>query len=374
MSAGPDPAPAAGVRPEPGGAGDAGLVAEVRVRRGDFTLDAALSVVPGEVVALLGPNGAGKSTLLRALAGLLPVDGGRITVAGRALDDPAARVFVPPERRPVGIVFQDYLLFPHLSVRANVEFAPRSAGLGRQAARAVAAELLGRFGLADLAGRRPRTLSGGQAQRVALARTLAARPAMLLLDEPLSALDAGSRAAVRADLRRHLASFGGPALVVTHDAIEAMVLADRLVVLESGRVVQDGPAAEVARRPRTDYVAGLMGLNLYRGRADSGLVTVDGGGALRVADRSAAGPVLVALRPTAVTVHATEPTGGSARNVWAGELSTVEPVGDRVQLAIAATPPVRAEVTPLAVAELGLHPGARVWAAAKATDLDVYPA
>jgi molybdate transport system ATP-binding protein len=351
-----------------------GLTAEVGVRQGDFTLRAALSVVPGEVVALLGPNGAGKSTLLRTLTGLLPVDTGRITVAGTTVDDPAARVFVPPERRPVGIVFQDYLLFPHLTVRANVEFAPRSAGLGRRAARETADELLDRFGLTDLAGRRPRTLSGGQAQRVALARTLAARPAMLLLDEPLSALDAGTRAAVRADLRRHLASFGGPALVVTHDAVEAMVLADRLVVLESGRVVQDGPAAEVARRPRTAYVAGLMGLNLYRGRATAGLVTVDGGGELRVADSSATGPVLVAIRPTAVTVHATAPTALSARNIWSGKVSTVEPAGDRVQLAIASTPPIRAEVTPLAVAELALHPGTHIWVTAKATDLDVYPA
>jgi molybdate transport system ATP-binding protein len=355
-------------------AAGAGLVAEVRVRQGDFTLDAAVTVVPGEVVALLGPNGAGKSTLLRALAGLLPVDTGRITVAGHTLDDSATRVFVPPERRPVGIVFQDCLLFPHLSVRANVEFAPRCAGLGRRAARETAEELLARFGLTELAGRRPGTLSGGQAQRVALARTLAAKPAMLLLDEPLSALDAGTRATVRADLRRHLASFGGPALVVTHDAIEAMVLADRLVVLESGRIVQDGPAADVARRPRTAYVAGLMGLNLYRGEAAAGLVTVDGGGRLTIADRDATGEVLVALRPTAVTIHATEPTALSARNVFAGEVSTVEPAGDRVQLVIASTPPVRAEVTPLAVAELGLHPGARVWAAAKATDLDVYPA
>jgi molybdate transport system ATP-binding protein len=359
--------------PATGSPATGGLVAEIRVTRGDFTLDAALSVVPGEVVALLGPNGAGKSTLLRALAGLLPVDSGRITLAGSTVDDPAARVFVPPERRPVGLVFQDYLLFPHLTVRANVEFGPRSAGVGRRAAHRSAGELLARFDLADLAGRRPGTLSGGQAQRVALARTLAARPAMLLLDEPLSALDAGTRATVRADLRHHLASFGGPALVVTHDAVEAMVLADRLVILESGRVVQDGPAAEVARRPRTAYVAGLMGLNLYRGDATAGRVTVDTGGTLTIADRARTGPVLVAVRPTAVTIHTTEPTALSARNTWHGELSTVEPAGDRVQLSIASTPPLRAEVTPLAVAELGLRPGARIWATAKATDLDVYP-
>ncbi|HVQ93722.1 MAG TPA: ABC transporter ATP-binding protein [Mycobacteriales bacterium] len=351
-----------------------GLRAVAQVRRGAFTLDAEVTAARGEVVALLGPNGAGKSTMLRVLAGLLPVDTGEVVLDGAPLDDPARGVFVPAAARPVGLVFQDYLLFPHLSVRQNVEFAPRAQGASRAQARALADPLLARFGLTELAGRRPGTLSGGQAQRVALARTLAAAPRLLLLDEPLAALDASTRLAVRAELREHLSSYGGPALVVTHDPVEAMVLADRLVVVEAGRVVQDGAATEIARRPRTEYVARLMGLNLYRGTAGGGTVDLDGGGRLVVADAEAAGRVLVALRPAAVSLHTDQPRQASPRNAWAGTVSTVEPMGDRVRVTIAAVPPVRADVTPLAVAELGLRPGRPVWTAVKATELDVYPA
>ena len=349
------------------------LVADVRVERSGFALDAALRADRGEVVAVIGPNASGKSTLLRALAGLLPIGAGRIALDGAVLDDPAARVFVPAQSRPVGLVFQDYLLFGHLSVQQNVAFAPRCAGAGRAASARIAAEWLDRLGLAELAGRRPGTLTGGQAQRVALARTLAASPHLLLLDEPLAALDAATRLTVRADLRDHLTAYGRPALVVTHDPVEAMVLGDRLVVLEAGHVTQDGAAAEVARRPRTDYVARLMGLNLWRGTAAGGTVAVDGGGRLVVAS-AAAGRVLVALPPAAVTVHTEPPHGTSARNAWPGTVSIVEPAGDRVRLVVAGAPPVRADVTPLAVAELELRPGRRVWTVVKATELEVYPA
>jgi len=349
------------------------LVAEVRVERGGFVLDVAVRAAAGEVVAVLGPNGAGKSTLLRVLAGLVPADAGRVTLDGDVLDDPTAGVYVPAETRPVGLVFQDYLLFPHLTVRQNVAFAPRCAGAGRTAASRVADGWLERLGLAELADRRPGTLSGGQAQRVALARTLAGAPGLLLLDEPLAALDAATRLTVRAELRDHLTAYGRPALVVTHDAVEAMVLGDRLVVVEGGRVAQEGPPAEVARRPRTDYVARLMGLNLWRGVASGGTVELDGGGRA-VAASAPAGRVLVALRPSAVTVHVEPPHGASARNVWPGTVSTVEPAGDRVRVEVAGAPAVRAEVTPLAVAELDLRPGRRVWTVTKATELDVYPA
>jgi molybdate transport system ATP-binding protein len=350
------------------------LHADVRVERGGFVLDLDLSAGGGDVVGLLGPNGAGKSTLLRALAGLLPLSGGRIALDGAVLDEPRLGVFVPAEARPVGIVFQDYLLFPHLSVRDNVAFAPRTAGGGRRAARAVADRWLDRFGLTALADRRPGTLSGGQAQRVALARTLAAEPRLLLLDEPLAALDAETRPAVRADLRDHLTAYGGPALVVTHDPVEAMVLADRLVVLDAGRIVQQGRPVEVARRPRTGYVAQLLGLNLYRGTAAGGTVTLDGGGRLVVADTTAAGPVLVALAPSAVAVQLAEPHAASPRNAWPGTVTAAEPLGDRIRLTLDGTPPVRADVTAVAVADLGLDAGRRVWASVKATELDVYPA
>ncbi|WP_240917739.1 ABC transporter ATP-binding protein [Phycicoccus sp. HDW14] len=256
----------------------AGLSVEAEVVRGPFTLRAAVTAAAGEVVAVLGPNGSGKSTLLGALAGLVPLSAGRVTLDGSVFDDATDGTFVEAAQRPVGFVFQDYRLFPHLSVLDNVAFSPHVRGMSRGAARAVAAGWLDRLGLAELARRRPDRLSGGQAQRVALARALAGDPSLLLLDEPLSALDARTRLDVQTELRTHLADFPGPCLLVTHDPLEALVLADRLVVLEEGRVVQEGSPAEVARRPATEYVARLVGLNLYPGTADGPTVTLEAGG------------------------------------------------------------------------------------------------
>ena len=352
-------------------AGDLGLDAHLVVRRGGFEVDAALAIGAGRVLGVLGPNGAGKTTVLRALAGLVPLSGGYVRLAGEMVDDAAGRRSTPPERRRTGVVFQDYLLFPHLSALDNVAYGLRAAGLRRAAARREAAGWLDLFGLAGHAGHRPRELSGGQAQRVALARALAARPRLLLLDEPLAALDAGTRLVLRTDLRRHLTSYGGPTVLVTHDAVEAMVLTDRLVVLDGGRVVQSGRPAEVATHPRTDYVARLLGLNLYRGTAADGRVVLAGGGALVVAGRPA-GEVYVALRPSAVALHRSRPEG-SPRNVWAGRVAGVEAVGDRVRVAVTGRPDVLADVTPGAVAELDLAAGAPVWVSVKAAELTVYP-
>ena len=240
------------------GGGD-GLVFDAEVRRGGFTLAVGLTAACGEVLGLLGPNGAGKSTLLSAVAGLTPVSAGHITLAGQVLDDADAGAFVEASGRPVGFVFQNYRLFPHLTVAENVAFSPRARGQGRRAARTVADHWLDRLALAGLADRKPGQLSGGQAQRVALARALAGQPELLLLDEPLSALDAGTRLDVQAELKRHLADFAGPCLLVTHDPLEALVLADRLLVLEGGRVVQEGTPAQIARQPATEYVAKLVG-------------------------------------------------------------------------------------------------------------------
>jgi molybdate transport system ATP-binding protein len=353
-------------------AGDAALRARLRVERASgFVLEVTIGVAGGTTTAVLGPNGAGKTTLLRALAGLLPVGAGRVTLGDMVVDDPRAGLFVPANHRAVGMVFQDYLLFGHLSVRDNVAFGPRCRGVPRAAARAAAEQWLARFGLVEFAGRRPGALSGGQAQRVALARALAAGPRLLLLDEPLAALDAATRLAVRADLRRHLTGFVGPSVLVTHDPIEAMVLADDIVIIEEGRVVQQGPPAEVARWPRTDYVARLVGLNLYRGAAHAGRVRLAAGGFLTIADTTIGGPVLAALRPSAIVVGVDEPHG-SARNTLAGRVTGLELLGDRARVAVDTTPPVLADITPAALADLRLEPGTPVWVSFKATDIETY--
>ena len=352
-----------------------GLRAELTVARPGFTLQATLEVAAGEVVALVGPNGAGKSTALRALAGLLPLDGGRVELAGRVLADAAAGVHRPPYERAIGVVFQDYLLFPHPTVLDNVAFGPRSGGLGRRPARAIAADWLDRLGVTELAESRPGAISGGQAQRVALARALATAPALLLLDEPLAALDARTRLLVRSELRRHLQDFAGATVVVTHDPVDAAVLADRLVVLEHGRVVQTGTPAEVAARPRTEYVARLVGLNLVRGEAAGRELRLVGGGVLHTSGEHR-GPAYAAFRPAAVSLFTVRPSG-SPRNVWAATVSGLEPHGDGVRVQLEPVPAagstVLAEVTAGAVAELELRPGAAVWAAVKASDVAVYP-
>ena len=352
--------------------GSGGLVVDAEVRRGGFTLAVSLTAAPGQVLGVLGPNGAGKSTLLSAVAGLTPVSAGRITLGGQVMDDADAGTFVEASGRPVGFVFQNYRLFPHLTVAENVAFSPRARGQGRRAARAAAHHWLARLKLTDLAGRKPAELSGGQAQRVALARALAGQPALLLLDEPLSALDAGTRLDVQAELKLHLADFTGPCLLVTHDPIEALVLADQLIVLEGGRIVQEGTPAQIARQPATDYVAKLVGLNLYPGRADGSQVMLIGGGSFIVADHGQQGDVLVALRPSAIVVSTERPQHGSARNTWPAKITGLTLLADRVRLDLDGQPSALVDVTPAAVAELSLDPGSQVWLTVKATDLEIY--
>ncbi|WP_283139815.1 ABC transporter ATP-binding protein [Rhizohabitans arisaemae] len=343
------------------------LQAHLVVERPRFLLDIELKVDQGEVVALLGPNGAGKTTALRALAGLTPLSRGRIDLDGESLHDKG------PERRPIGMVFQDYLLFPHLSALDNVAFGPRCQGLGKEQARRTAMGWLAQMGLAEYAHAKPRSLSGGQAQRVALARALAVNPRLLLLDEPLSALDAHTRVEIRAQLRHRLAGFAGTCVLVTHDPLEAMVLADRLVVIEGGGIVQQGSPAEVAGNPRTDYVARLVGLNLYQGSADGQAVTLDPSGiVLRVTEHHR-GPVFVAFPPSAVALYRERPEG-TPRNLWQGRISHIERHGDQVRVSLDGPVRVGADVTPVAVAELGLTPGQQVWVSVKATETHAYPA
>jgi molybdate transport system ATP-binding protein len=346
------------------------LDASVRLRRGSLELAIDLHLAEGEVVAVLGPNGAGKSTLLRVLAGLLRPAAGRVAVAGATWDDAPAGTHLPPHRRSVGMVFQDALLFPHLTVTDNVAFGLRTRGVGRAAARRAAAAWLDRVGLGGLGEQRPAHLSGGQAQRAALARALVTDPAVLLLDEPLSALDARTRLTVRAELRRHLAEFGGGTVLVTHDPVDAMALADRVVVVEHGRVVQAGTPAEVNRRPRTDYVARLAGLSLLSGTGEGRAVRLDGGGVVAVAEETA-GPVFAAVRPESVALYLSRPEG-SPRNVWPARLAGATPHGSTVRCELAGEVPLVADVTAGAFAELGLAPGAQVWATVKASEVAVY--
>ncbi|MFG1961516.1 ABC transporter ATP-binding protein [Nonomuraea sp. NPDC049028] len=341
------------------------LYARLVVTRPAFTLDLTLEVAPGEVVALLGPNGAGKTTALRALAGLTRLSDGEIVLRDRPLHT------LPAEERPIGMVFQDYLLFPHLTALDNVAFGPRCHGVPKAEARRTAAALLERVGLAERAAAKPRQLSGGQAQRVALARALAVQPDLLLLDEPLAALDAHTRLEVRSQLRRHLADFDGATVLVTHDPLDAMVLADRLIVIENGAIVQQGSPAEVARRPRTDYVARLVGLNLYRGVADGSRVKV--GELLLHTYEHLDGPAFVAFPPSAVALYRTRPDG-SPRNLWQARIEGIERHGDNVRVHLDGPIIAFADITTAAVADLDLTPGQQIWASAKATETHAYPA
>ena len=347
-----------------------GLSADVGFARPDFALEVDVRAQAGRVTAILGPNGAGKTTLLSVLAGLQPIDAGRIQLGGVVLDEPAAKVLVPPEDRRIGVVFQDFLLFPHLTVRQNVEFGPRSLRLPDVPARA--AHWMDRLDLADLADRRPAQLSGGQAQRTALARALATDPAMLLLDEPMAALDATTRVTVRRELRRHLAGFAGPTLLVTHDPLDALVMADDVVILEAGRITQSGTAAEVARRPATAYVAALIGANLLHAHAGDGVATCPDGTTVALPDHSLSGPVVVVIRPEAIMLHRHRPEG-SARNAWPVTVVDIETHVDRSLVQVAGPPDLAVAITSASARELGLAPGSEVWASTKALDLDAYP-
>ena len=349
------------------------LDAHVTVALNGFWLEAGLVVEAGETVGVVGPNGAGKTTLLRALAGLRSLSAGHIALDDHMLDEPASDVFVPPERRPIGVVFQDNQLFPHLSALDNVAFGMRARGMRKADANQRAADWLDRVGLGERVTARPSELSGGQSQRVALARALAPEPALLLLDEPLAALDATTRDEVRHDLRLHLSDFPGIRIVVTHDPIDAAVLADRILVLDSGRVVQEGTPAEITERPRTPWVATLVGTNLFAGAADGSDITLAAGGVLHAAGDGPHGNVFAVVHPRGVALHANEPTG-SPRNTWQGRITSVVPVGDRVRVRVDAQPPITAELTRGAAADLGLTPGLTVWVAVKATEVDVFPA
>ncbi|GGU97555.1 hypothetical protein GCM10010275_39980 [Streptomyces litmocidini] len=328
-----------------------------------LTLDAG----PGTTIAVVGPNGAGKTTLLRALLGLTPRAHARLTLG--AVDVTG----LPPHRRRVAWVPQDGALFPHMSALANTAYGLRAQGVPRAGARREAQAWLDRLGVGHLGHRKPSQLSGGQAQRVALARALAARPRLLVLDEPLAALDQTTRAHVRHTLRTHLARFGGVCLIVTHDPVEAVSLADRVLVLDDGRALQDDSPAEVARHPRSPWVARMLGRNAWPGTTTAEGLALDGGGTLVAADPPPPGvPALAIVAPEAVSVHREKPAG-SPRNVWPGTVREITTSGSRLRVLITSgtAPDLVAEVTPQAAAELGLADGVSVWTSVKATETTV---
>ncbi|MGW0549343.1 ABC transporter permease [Streptomyces altiplanensis] len=364
LPAGPDAVP--GNAPSAGDAGDRSgdvprwpLAAEV-----DGHARVGLDVAGGRTVAVVGPNGAGKTTLLRALLGLTD----RATALSLRLGEQDV-ASLPPHRRGIAWVPQDGALFPHMTALANTAYGRTSQGASRARARGEAQEWLDRLGVGHLAHRRPGQLSGGQAQRVALARALAARPRLLLLDEPLAALDQTTRARVRHALRDHLAGFPGVCLIVTHDPVEAVSLADHVLVLEEGEAVQYAPPAEVARHPRSPWVARMLGRNAWPGTTTADGLELRGGAHLVAAEPLPGGaPGLAVVGPEAVSVHRDRPTG-SPRNNWPGTVRELTAHGSRLRVLIDAAPEVVAEVTPAAAAELGLAEGVRVWVSVKATEV-----
>jgi molybdate transport system ATP-binding protein len=345
------------------------LRVEARTRLGALALDVALEVEAGECLAVAGPSGAGKTSVLRVAAGLLRPEHGVVEAAGETWLDTRRGIDVPPERRRCGYLFQEYALFPNLTAWQNVAYP--LVGVPRRERRERAMALLERFGVDELADARPRTLSGGERQRVALARALARRPGVLLLDEPLAALDARTRAAALRELGAVLRDVEVPALLVTHDFAEAAQLGDRVGVIDAGRVVQEGTPSELAAAPRSAFVADFTGAVVLTGVARGGAdglthVELDGGGSVASTDL-AEGLVAVSVYPWEIAIEpAGEAPHGSSQNRLAAEVLSITTVGNRVRLGLAAPQPLAAEITSASATALQLRAGTRVTASWKA--------
>ncbi len=330
-------------------------------------VDVAFDVADAETLAILGPNGAGKSSVLAMIAGILRPDAGRATLDDVVLFD--ADFSKPAHARRTALLAQDALLFPHLTVLDNVAFGPRSAGQSRAQSRTAAMHWLAEVDASELADRLPSELSGGQAQRIGAARALAAQPRLLLLDEPMAALDITVVPAMRHVLKRVLAE--RTAIIVTHNVLDAALLADRVIVMDHGRIVEQGATREVLTRPRSQFGASIAGLNLLTGVAEQGNVrTVTGALVEGLTDQPipAGQPAVAVFSPSAVGVYL-DPPSGSPRNVFAATVTELEPLGAQIRVR---TGELSADITAAAVAELGLMPGTTVYLAVKASEVALY--
>lgn len=351
------------------------LQAELSHQLGDLDLEVGLAVPDGVCLAVAGPSGAGKSTLIRLLAGTLSPRRGRVSVGGRTWVDTDRGVFVGPEHRGAGLVHQSYALFPHLSAWRNVAYGLR--GRPRRQRRTEALRLLERFGLSGRADARPSELSGGEQQRVAVARALAREPVLLLLDEPLSALDARTRGAAARELAGVIGALGVPTLLVTHDFAEAAQLGDEVAILDRGRIVQQGSASELAGAPASAFVADFTGAIVLTGTATAAagltVVALDGGGEITSTDELS-GRVAASVFPWEITVAAARrPPGDSVRNHLLARVTSLTRLGNRARIGLMAGQPLVAEVTTQAVDELGLGIGSEVLAGFKATATRLLP-
>ena len=346
------------------------LAFSIRRDLGTHGLDVDLEVADGERLVVIGPNGAGKTSLLRSVAGLDPIDSGRVAFGDEIWDDTTTGAHLPVESRRLGVVPQRDALLTHLSVLDNVAYGPRSMGVSRRASRARALAELERFGVDHLANSRPGTLSGGEAQRVAIARALAGDPSVLLFDEPTSALDLAARTTVRALLAGATTTSERPSLIVTHDAVDALTLGDRIAVLEAGRVTQIGSGPELAAAPRTSYVAELLGINLIRGSLRGSTLTAGAFELTVGAHDLPAGEAVATVRPRSISLHRSRPEG-SPRNVWRSTISSIDRSADRVRVRLVDPVEIVVELTPAGLEAIGLGEGGEVWASVKASEVTV---
>jgi molybdate transport system ATP-binding protein len=348
------------------------LEVELRHRLSRLDLEVAFSVGP-ETVAMVGPSGAGKSTILKTICGLVHPDHGRVVHGERTLLDTDQGVDLSPEDRRVGLVYQDGALFPFLTVGRNVAFGVRGDRRHREQR---ALTVLERFGIAHLATARPSDLSGGERQRVALARAIAPEPEILLLDEPLSALDASTKAEVAAELEHRLRELSLPTVLVSHDFADVLGLEARVAVLQEGRIVQIGPPTELVEAPASPFVASLAGVNYFPGMAgplgDLTEIHGDGWDVALLSIESVRGHVGVVVYPWEISLSPTAPQG-SALNAVPGTVRRVSVVGNRARVSLDSRPPIVAEVTEESIRHLGLRPGAAVVASWKATTTRLVP-